>query len=188
MAHLVNESSIATANNQRLVNPEYTLFISVQNDGLKEIYQSAAMKHNEMIYHNNYPDSGFDLYNPKEMMLSTRHVNKVDLEIKCEMINTINGTNLPSAFYLYSRSSISKTKFRLANNTGIIDSGYRGNLGAMIDVIYSPENEEIKLDKHQRLFQICSPTLKPFKVVILNNDSELSSTVRNTGGFGSTGS
>tara|TARA_Y100000389_G_scaffold153040_1_gene153166 strand:- start:7359 stop:7925 length:567 start_codon:yes stop_codon:yes gene_type:complete len=188
MAYLFHDASTATPNSQRLVNPEYTLYINVENSDLKEIYQSAAMKHNDNIYHNHFPDSGFDVYNPKEMMLSPTNVNKVDLGIKCEMVNNVNGTNLPSAFYLYPRSSISKTKFRLANNVGIIDSGYRGSLGAMIDVVYSFDHEETKLDKHQRLFQICNPILSPFKIVILNDDSELSSTPRGADGFGSTGS
>ena len=190
MAYLIHNqesSSNSSAHARELMDLEYTLFISVSDPELKKIYQNAAIKHNESLYHNHYPDSGFDVYIPNEMMLMPEQVNKVDLGIKCEMINTVNGTNLPSGFYLYPRSSISKTKFRLANNVGIIDSGYRGSLGAMIDIIYSNEQEKIK--KHQRLFQICSPNkLAPFKVVIVENDNDLSSTSRGGGGFGSTGS
>ena len=38
-------------------------------------------------------------------------------------------------FYLYMRSSTaSKTPLRLANNVGIIDSGYRGNIKALFDI------------------------------------------------------
>ena len=33
-------------------------------------------------------------------------------------------------YYLYPRSSISKTPLILANSVGIIDSGYRGNIKA----------------------------------------------------------
>ena len=36
---------------------------------------------------------------------------------------------------MYPRSSIYKTPLRLANNTGIIDSGYRGNLMGAFDNI-----------------------------------------------------
>jgi dUTP pyrophosphatase len=87
----------------------------------------------------------------------------------------------PSAFYMYPRSSISKTPFRLANNTGIIDSGYRGNLGAYFDC-FSNSTEQIP--KGSRLLQICAPDLNAFRVIIVNN---LDNTSRGTGGFGSTG-
>ena len=166
---------------------EYTLYMSIQNCSgqLQNLYRESVMKHNENMYHNEFPDSGFDVYVPKELELSPTQVNKVDLFIKCEMVHHVNGENIPTGFYMYPRSSIAKTKFRLANNVGIIDSGYRGNLGAMFDVVYS--NDVVKCDKHTRLVQICVPTLVPFKVVIVDSDSELSTTRRGDGGWGSTG-
>ena len=166
---------------------EYTLYMSIQNcsEHLKDLYRESAIKHNENMYHNEFPDSGFDVYVPKELQLSPTQVNKVDLFIKCEMVHHVNGENVPAGFYMYPRSSIAKSNFRLANNVGIIDSGYRGNLGAMFDVVYS--NEPVKCDKHTRLVQICVPTLAPFKVVIVESDSELSTTRRGDGGWGSTG-
>ena len=188
MAYIIQrESQTQTSPMAQLSEPEYTLYISIQNCSadLQQIYFENAIKHNNNMYHNDFPDSGFDVFVPKEQVLSHQEVNKVDLFIKCEMINHVNRENIPSGFYLYPRSSISKTKFRLANNVGIIDSGYRGNLGAMFDVVYS--SEEVKCEKHTRLVQICAPTLKRFKVVIVNSDSELSTTRRGAGGFGSTG-
>ena len=91
----------------------------------------------------------------------------------------ING--IPTAFYMYPRSSISKTPFRLANNVGIIDCGYRGNLGAYFDCF---SNSTEKITKGSRLLQICSPNLLPFRVVLVNS---LDETIRGAGGFGSTG-
>jgi len=186
MAYLVQRNEETPGN--VLVQSEYTLYLSVQNCNpeLQDIYRASALKHNENMYHDNFPDSGFDVFVPKEQILSHEQVNKVDLFIKCEMVRHVNRENIPNGFCLYPRSSISKTKFRLANNVGIIDSGYRGNLGAMFDVIYS--TEEVKCEKHQRLVQICVSTLAPFKVVIVESDSELSTTRRGSGGFGSTGS
>ena len=185
MAYLVHRTTQLSAT--QLAEPDYTLYLGVQNcsSDLQQLYRDNALKYNESMYHNDFPDSGFDVFVPKEQVLNHDQVNKVDLFIKCEMVHHVNRENNPSGFYLYPRSSISKTKFRLANNVGIIDSGYRGNLGAMFDVVYSAE--EVKCEKHQRLVQICSPTLRPFKVVIVDSDSELSTTRRGSGGFGSTG-
>lgn len=186
MAYLVQRET-QTSPSAQLSQPEYTLYLSIQNcsEDLQQLYRENALKHNENMYHNDFPDSGFDVFVPKEQVLSHEQVNKVDLFIKCEMVHHVNRENIPSGFYLYPRSSISKTKFRLANNVGIIDSGYRGNLGAMFDVVYS--SEEVKCEKHTRLVQICGPMLKRFKVVIVSSDSELSTTRRGSGGFGSTG-
>lgn len=188
MAYLFQRGSNTTqTSTPQLVEPKYTLYISVQNcsPNIQDIYRVNALKHNHNIVQNQFPDSGFDVFVPKEQVLSHQQVNKVDLFIKCEMVHHVNRENIPSGFYLYPRSSISKSKFRLANNVGIIDSGYRGNLGAMFDVVYS--SEEVKCEKHTRLVQICGPTLERFKVVIVDSDSELSTTRRGSGGFGSTG-
>ena len=93
---------------------------------------------------------------------------------------------IPSAFYLYPRSSLgSKTKLRLANSVGIIDSGYRGNLMAVLDNI-NPNKDHLCMED-DRLVQICTPTLEPFLVTFVSNETELEETTRGSGGFGSTG-
>ena len=93
-----------------------------------------------------------------------------------------NDINL--SYYLYPRSSIIKYPLRLSNSVGIIDSGYRGNIKACFDV--KTTNKLIIVDKYTRLVQICSPTLKPLIVKLLDN-LELNITDRGNGGFGSTG-
>ena len=85
-------------------------------------------------------------------------------------------------YYVYPRSSISKTPLRLANSVGIIDSGYRGELMAVVDNI---SKEDYVVEEGQRLFQICSNTLLPFSNIKIVE--ELNNTVRCAGGFGSTG-
>jgi dUTPase len=40
--------------------------------------------------------------------------------------------NTFTSYYLYPRSSLSKTSFQLANSVGVIDAGYRGNLMAKV--------------------------------------------------------
>ena len=90
---------------------------------------------------------------------------------------------IPSAFYMYPRSSISKTPLLLANSVGIIDSGYRGSL---IGAFRSTSAFGYKVERHSRLLQITNPTLTPI-VVKMVNENELSFTERGSGGFGSTG-
>ena len=99
----------------------------------------------------------------------------------------------PVGFYLYPRSSISNTSVRLANNVGIIDSGYRGCLAGMFDVVSRvtsgfEQGGFLRLLSYHRLLQICSPTLEPFTVEMVFAESELGTTNRGIGGFGSTGS
>jgi dUTP pyrophosphatase len=105
---------------------------------------------------------------------------------------------------MYPRSSLSKTKLRLANSVGIIDSGYRGNLIGMFDVVNMDDEAQTQSISHQkkeeykdydfcakvndRLVQICAPGLVPIYVEIVNSIDELGSeTERGVGGFGSTG-
>jgi dUTP pyrophosphatase len=114
---------------------------------------------------------------------------KIDFGIVCSMyeLNKDGTTNYlsPQSFYMYPRSSISKTKYRLSNNVGIIDSGYRGNIGAYFD-IYNGTNESYTMERGSRFVQLCNPRLEPFIVKVVN---ELvgQQTERGVGGFGSTG-
>lgn len=168
-------------------NARYILYIHVPTDNqMREVYQQRINDHNDSLVSNSHPDSGFDLLVEEDQMMELQKANKVDFKVKCEMLERVdNHCWVPCAFYLYPRSSISKTKFRLANNVGVIDSGYRGNLMGMFDVIYATEN--VLCEKNTRLLQICTATLEPFKIVMIHNDAGLSSTTRNEGGFGSTG-
>ena len=104
-------------------------------------------------------------------------------------------TNIPLGYYLYSRSSISKTPLRLANNVGIIDSGYEVNLIGVFDNLYynlSDEKYDIFeprnfiINPYDRLAQICAGDLRPFSVELVNHPDELGITERMDGGFGST--
>ena len=152
------------------------LRVFVESD-LKDSYKNAALKHNENFMKTHFCDSGFDLLAPETITLSgTRLVN---YKIKCAMYDD----DVPSAYYLYPRSSIYKTSFRLANSVGIIDRGYRGNICAALDC-----SDNSVLEKGQRIVQLCEPSLEPFTVVIVENETDLGCvTERGTNGFGSTG-
>jgi dUTP pyrophosphatase len=137
-----------------------------------EYYQNKIKEHNDFSSH---PNSGFDLFSPVSIQSEAGSSVKLDFKVKGAMYED----DTPIAYYLYPRSSIVKTGFRLANSVGIIDSGYRGNLMAFFDVI---KNDRVEV--YQRLVQICAPDLKPFKVELVDS---LDQTERGEGGFGSTG-
>ena len=83
---------------------------------------------------------------------------------------------------LYPRSSISKTKVRLANSIGVIDPNYRGYLIAAVDNI---SDKPQYLKQGERYFQLVFTKLvKPTNLSFVD---ELSQTDRGYGGFGSTG-
>lgn len=174
----------------------YLLQIKIINESVWPLYTTAISKmENEEYIKNPHKDSGFDLYIPNNLMntefdykFDKCETKLIDLGIQCaayEVYLHPSGcckTLKPQPFMIYPRSSIYKTPFRLANNTGIIDSGYRGNLKAAFD---SKEDRcAIILKPFTRLLQICMPDLKPFKVMIVES---LDDTTRGSGGFGSTG-
>ena len=183
-----------------------SIFVDTDDDTLKQLYRAAAEKHNEkMMADPCFYDAGFDLFLPEEHTNfsgtlvgdSSIHVNKVDFKVKCcakMNYNKLQNDNFYyTPFYTYARSSISKTPLRLANNQGIIDAGYRGNLIGMFDCIFNDTSNEdrdydFQMQKYSRVLQICAPGLVPIFVKIVDSLAELGpSTSRGEGGIGSTG-
>jgi dUTPase len=162
------------------------IFVDSNDEMLLQAYLDNAREHNSKLIANpNHYDAGFDIYLPEEINSSSYNSSqiKVDYKIKCCAHIVKYGRERATAFYTYGRSSISNTNLRLANNQGIIDAGYRGNLMAKFDVISSQTHI-----KFSRLMQICAPSLLPIHVVIVNKLEDLGEqTLRGTGGFGSTG-
>ena len=128
-------------------------------------------------------DSGIDLISTKEVVIENFKTGTLNFGIKCQMIKEGDSNNF-YPYYLYPRSSISKTPLIMANSVGIIDKDYRGNIMAKVRNIPDDDSNECCVPAGSRLFQICSPDLSPLKVVIVE---ELSETSRGEGGFGSTG-
>lgn len=158
----------------------YTLHIKVHEPTQTKFYVKAIAEF-ENGKNDNSRDSGFDLYICDEFN-ATEFSNKAPFKVDHNVSCAVYKDGKPSGYYLYPRSSISKTPFRLANSVGIIDSGYRGNLIAKIDKVYDMSYNVYKGD---RLFQICTPDLTPFDDIRIVD--ELDDTKRGTDGFGSTG-
>jgi dUTP pyrophosphatase len=163
------------------------IFIDSDDDELKNKYIESINERQQKIINNiNHIDAGLDLFAPETKRFTSTSVNKLDYKIICSAkILEDNFNPYNTGFYMYPRSSISKSNLRLANNVGIVDAGYRGHLMGMFDVIY--ENE-INVNKLDRYIQICAPGLIPIIVEIVESIEELGEqTVRGNGGFGSTG-
>lgn len=193
------------------------IFISdtIHKSKLTEMYKLQTHKHNQDILNNAFPDSGFDLFVPEDTVFTKPfETQMIDFGIRTEMtyydlttysnILEIEHGRTPvgssSPFYLYPRSSFSRTPLMLANHTGIVDSGYRGNLLGAFRLLNFPESNLVggfelshKNDKTYmveqctRLLQICHPSLCPIFVELVSQFSDLSFTKRGDGGFGSTG-
>ena len=142
------------------------LFIKPHNEIALEFYQDHGHFHKG--------DAGLDLYILEDIYFQAGETKAIKLGISCEPEDG-------KAYYLFPRSSISKTPLRMANSIGLIDGGYRGEIMAVCDNI---KKENYTVQKGQRLFQLVATDSSAIEYEIVE---ELEMTTRGTGGFGSTG-
>ena len=142
------------------------LLIKPLNDLAREYYNN----HN----HFHKGDAGLDLYVLEDQTFKAGETAKIKLGISCESMDG-------KGYFLFPRSSISKTPLRLANSIGLIDGGYRGEIMAVCDNI---KDYDFSISKGDRLFQLVSADLSEIEFKITDN---LSDSSRGKGGFGSTG-
>ena len=119
-------------------------------------------------------DAGLDLFIIDALIIAPGETALIKSHIACE-----NTDGMP--YLLMPRSSISKTPLRQCNSVGLIDAGYRGEIMAAVDNI---KEIPFTVEPGQRLFQLVSMDGGPISFEIV---SELSTTDRGQGGFGSTG-
>ncbi len=119
-------------------------------------------------------DAGLDLYVLEDITFKSGETKLIKLGISCEPVNGV-------AYFLFPRSSISKTPLRLSNSIGLIDAGYRGEIMASCDNI---KDITFIAKEGDRLFQIVAANCSPISYELVD---ELTETTRGTGGFGSTG-
>ena len=174
-----------------------TLNLCFDDVGVKSLYKDSTYDCNGVTdpYTTGMDDSGIDLFFPKDVLCEPHKTTKISLDVKCSVYNSFqqdifekcisektSKNVISKPFYVYPRSSIGKTPLRLANSVGIIDAQYRGNLIVQVDNI---SNEPYTIQKGQRLFQICSQDLSPFRMVKIVDS--LLNTERGAKGIGSTG-
>ena len=149
-------------------------------------------------------DAGFDLFVPCDIdscvkdekekeKKDTNNQFKIDHKIVCSAVMfTGSGKCFNTGYYLYPRSSISKTDIRLANSVGIIDSGYRGHLIGVFDYHSNNNSSDSTqtrriVNAYDRVLQVCAPGLVPVLVELVDNVESLGMTERGNKGFGSSG-
>jgi len=160
------------------------LRVLIEDPKLRSLYETSIETHNKQVQEDPFPNSGFDLYIPKDYSIPSGYESvKVNLEIKCCM----EEDSRCIGFYTYLRSSVSNTPLSLANHVGIIDSGYRGNIIAAVRNLAAHYTDPYIIKQHTRIIQICHPTLKPFLVEIVGSIESLGTSSRGECGFGSTG-
>jgi dUTP pyrophosphatase len=120
-------------------------------------------------------DAGMD------MVCASREYNA---EHKYWEYNTGIAVEIPEGYVglLFPRSSVSKRDMRLCNSVGVVDSGYRGEIKFRFkSTSHISAKDYWTGDKIGQLIIMPIPTIELVEV------TELSSTDRGEGGFGSTG-
>ena len=189
--------------------PRLEMNLWCQDDDLKQMYKDHIEKHNNKLsqFH---ADSGFDLLNPESRQFQPGSLsNKFGLGVKVSLMQHAadyvrdpqnNSSGLqpvlrvqPLPYQLLPRSSTgAKTNLRLSNSVGVIDSGYRGELCALVDCFGDVHHtthgaDKVRLEKGNRNFQLVAYNGYPIHVNLVEDESDLGGSERGEGGFGSTG-
>ena len=142
------------------------LLVKTLNNGANKFYKNHGHFHDG--------DAGLDLYVLEDILFEAGETKLIKLGISCEPKDG-------RAYYLFPRSSISKTPLRMSNSIGLIDGGYRGEIMASCDNV---KDDNYVAKKGERLFQLVAANCSPISYKLVE---ELSDTSRGSGGFGSTG-
>jgi hypothetical protein len=176
---------------------EYTKLLKMYKEKIHAHTKKMFISSEQQVL-NPFSDSGFDLFVPyvkNEVYIDGMNNKIVNLKVSAAVYKFYKVRNAdkenpaykkyvkPSPYYMYARSSMPlKTPFILANNVGIIDAGYRGNLGM---ILHNCKDSIQEVKSGTRMVQICMPGLhNHFHVRLVK---ELDNTERGSGGFGSTG-
>lgn len=159
---------------------------------IKPVNANSSDYYNQNLQYSD--DAGVDLYFPEDVVIPAKSLGVlVGLGVATEMYQNVEhscndhgrttyfNSKKYCSYWILPRSSIAKTPIRLSNSIGLIDAGYRGELKAALD---NHSNEDYKIKKGTRLFQLSHPQLVPLKVKLV---AQLSETQRGNKGFGSTG-
>ncbi|NNU75786.1 dUTP diphosphatase [Clostridium estertheticum] len=120
-------------------------------------------------------DAGLDLFSVEEMIIMPGETVLVHTGIQIELPKDTEAQIRP-------RSGLAlKNSITVLNTPGTIDEGYRGEIGIIL-INHSKIN--FRVEKNMKIAQM---VIKPVLKVSIVEVSELNSTQRGKGGFGSTG-
>ena len=169
-------------------NKKYTLLIKIIDENMRSYYKEKLV---------NDGNAGYDLFLSEDIIIKpNKTFTQLGSGIKCEMIEEYFEFDIDTSlgilsnykqitnnvsYLLMPRSSITKYNLIMANSVGLIDASYRGEI---LGRVYNLNEANLEFKQGERLFQLVAPNLSSFNVKIVD---ELSETIRNEGGFGSTG-
>ena len=122
--------------------------------------------------------AGYDIY---------ACLDKDQIEIEPQRsikVNTGFALEIPDGYFggIFARSGLAtKENLRPSNCVGVVDSDYRGEI---LVSIFNDSTEKRIISNNQRIAQL---VIMPYLEVSFNEIDNLSNTIRNNKGFGSTG-
>lgn len=121
-------------------------------------------------------DAAADLYALEDATLNAHtYGNKIRTGVSIQLPEGWLALIIPRS------STGAKTTFRLSNSVGLIDSGYRGELGVLYD---NTSDKDASIKKGERIAQLLVMPSYRFKAQVVDS---LEDSDRGQGGFGSTG-
>jgi dUTP pyrophosphatase len=135
-------------------------------------------------------DSGCDLLCPDVAFSLTG--SRLAMPLKTGVIAAaVDASGNPMPCILMARSSMSQTPLRIANQLGLIDAGYRGELTAHVDFVDPQwQGPFYTIVQGRRLFQVVQHNWLPWTNIVLVDSADALPAApdnRGAGGFGSTG-
>lgn len=121
-------------------------------------------------------DAGLDLYSREDVVLKPGERRIIGTGIAIAIEPGFAGFVQPRSGFA------AKQGFSIVNTPGLIDSGYRGEIG-VIGLNTDPENA-IEIKRGDRIAQL---VIQEVPEVTIEEVEELDDTVRSSGGFGSSG-
>lgn len=160
------------------------LFIQPVNDVFADLYTKAADAYNTTPLEER--NSGFDLFCDGGDVANVTELTTI-VGLGCRALAVVDGEGIPRAYWIAPRSSISKSKWSLANSLGLIDATYRGVLKAALRRGASEDVFDTEKEHLVRYCQAAAPDLLPWAEIIVVSELPGPATLRGEGAFGSTG-
>lgn len=123
-------------------------------------------------------DAGYDLYANKSYTIQPGQTIKVGTGIALDIPKGYYAEIVPRSGWSY------KTKLRIANSPGIIDSGYHGEVIILMHNISDDPFEIYEINQGDRIAQMIFQKVNDFE---LEESSDFSVSCREARGFGSSG-